>query len=432
MISEILEVASKYVDSAEVYYLESKSSPVNFEVNNLKSMEVKEIRGVSLRVIKNGKLGFASTTDMDPNKFEQLVKFAVDVSEFGPETKWNFPSHQIESSSLKMKNAPTIESLVSLGKNVIGEILAHEPETLNSTSLDYHHSREIIMNTNGVSGHRERDSVSFGLVSQLINGNDILFIYDGLATNAPEVNYMQVTEKILEKLKFARAIFQVSSKPMPVIFTARALSSFLIPLEPALNGKSVLQGSSFFTNKLDKKVMDERISIYEDPSKGVMPIEFDDEGVPTQKKAFIENGVLKNFYYDLQTASEAGVKSLGNGFRSGLSGVSPSISTLIFDGGDVTFEEMVASIDEGIIVDQLLGAGQGNTLSGDFSVNIALGFLIEKGKIVGRIKDCMIAGNTFDALNNIKSIEKDPTWLSNGRRKYPAVLFNKLNVVSKK
>lgn len=166
--------------------------------------------------------------------------------------------------------------------------------------------------------------------------------------------------------------------------------------------------------------------------QGLSPLSFDDEGVPTSNKVFIENGILKNFYYDIQTATEAKTESTGNGFRGGLSSPSPGISTLIFGEGDLSFEEMVESIEEGIIVDQVLGAGQGNTLAGEFSLNISLGFLVEKGKIVGRIKDCMIAGNTFDALNDVKAIESTPRWLPGGSRKFPAIMFNNMSVVSKK
>ncbi|MBC7473737.1 MAG: TldD/PmbA family protein [Candidatus Sericytochromatia bacterium] len=431
MINEILDIASKYVDSAEVYYLENKSTPVNFESNKLKSVETKDISGVALRVIKDGKLGFSSTTDLEPSKFGQLVKFAVEVAEFGTEVDWNFPTNKIESSSIKMKKAPDMEFLVNTGKNLIEYTLKNEPETINGVSLNYNSSREIIMNTNGVSGHRERDAISFSLYSQLIRGNDMLGIYDGSTINSTEINYLELSNRILELLKNSKAIFQVNTKSMPVIFTPKAMNSLLIPIEPALNGNAILKGSSYFTKKLGKKVMDERITIYEDPSQGTNPLHFDDEGTPTTKKSFIEHGILNGFYYDIQTAAEAKTKSTGNGFRGGLSGVSPSLSTLVFEGGDKTFSEMVEGVEEGVIIDQLLGAGQGNTLSGAFSLNIALGFLIEKGKVVGRIKDCMIAGNTFDALNDIKDIEKNGRWISGGTKKLPSVLFNNMNVISK-
>lgn len=431
MINEILEIASQYVDSAEVYYLESTSTPVNFDANKLKSLETKETRGATLRVIKNGKLGMASTTDLDSSKFNQFVKYAVEAAEYGTEVDWNFPSHKIESSSIKMKNPPSVETMIKTGKEMISYVHDKDSETLNGASLNYNHSREIIMNTNGVSGHRERDAVSLSLYSQITKDNDMLGIYDGMSTNSPELNYMELSDRIVGLLKHSKALFQVNSKAMPVIFTPKGFNSILIPIEPALNGKAVLKGSSYFSKKLNKKVMDERITIYEDPIEGISPTYFDDEGVATHKKTYIENGVLKEFFYDIQTASEAKVKSTGNGFRAGLSGVSPSLSNFIFQDGDMSFEEMVASIDEGIIIDQVLGAGQGNTLSGAFSLNISLGFLIEKGKIVGRIKDCMIAGNIFEALNDIKAIDSNPRWLSGGNRKIPAVMFNKMNVISK-
>lgn len=262
MLNEILEIASKYADSAEVYYLESHSSPVNFEVNKLKSMESKDVRGVGLRVIKDGKIGFSSTTDLDPGKFKQLVKFAVDVAEFGTPATWNFPVHPIESTTLKMKKPPSIEDLVKTGESIIKAIREHEDDTLNNVSLQYNSSREIVMNTNGVSGHRERDASGFGLSCQLVRGTDILYIYEGLSTTDPELNYLVPVERLIDYLKHSKAIFQVNSKTMPVIFTPKGLSSFLIPLEPALNGKAVLKGSSYFTKKLGQKVMDERITIF--------------------------------------------------------------------------------------------------------------------------------------------------------------------------
>ncbi|RYX99766.1 hypothetical protein EON78_02705, partial [bacterium] len=160
MINEILEIASQYVDSAEVYYLESTSTPVNFDANKLKSLETKETRGATLRVIKNGKLGISSTTDLDSSRFKQFVKNAVESAEYGAEIDWNFPSHQVESSSIKMPNPPSVEAMVKTGKEMIDYVREKDPETLNGASLNYNSSREIIINTNGISGHRERDAVS--------------------------------------------------------------------------------------------------------------------------------------------------------------------------------------------------------------------------------------------------------------------------------
>ncbi len=93
---------------------------------------------------------------------------------------------------------------------------------------------------------------------------------------------------------------------------------------------------------------------------------------------------------------------------------------------------MIASMDEGIIVDQVMGgAGQGNVLTGDFSVNVHLGFKVEHGKIMGRVKDTMVAGNTIKALNDIVAISDRAEWAYGQYSAPPAFLFRSLGIAAK-
>ena len=99
----------------------------------------------------------------------------------------------------------------------------------------------------------------------------------------------------------------------------------------------------------------------------------------------------KNYIYDLQTAGIMNAKSTGNGTRSFASQPSPGNSNVIIEPGEMKFEDMIKDMKRGILVDQVLGGGQSNILAGEFSVNIDLGFLVENGEIVGRVKglyDC--------------------------------------------
>ena len=97
--------------------------------------------------------------------------------------------------------------------------------------------------------------------------------------------------------------------------------------------------------------------------------------------------------------------------------------------GDIKFSDLVKNISEGIIVDELLGAGQGNELSGDFSANITLGYKIENGEIVGRIKDTMISGNCFKALEKIDHLSKDTKNLY-GRIELPFLQTENIEITS--
>ncbi len=91
---------------------------------------------------------------------------------------------------------------------------------------------------------------------------------------------------------------------------------------------------------------------------------------------------------------------------------------------------MISGMDRGIIVDQTIGAGQGNILSGEFSINVHLGFKVEKGKITGRVKNTMVAGNALHALNDIEAMSKQTEWVY-GQYSSPWFLFRSLGVATK-
>ncbi len=127
----------------------------------------------------------------------------------------------------------------------------------------------------------------------------------------------------------------------------------------------------------------------------------------------------------------------------------PGISNLVMEEGKISFSEMIKDIKEGIIIDQVLGLGQGNIISGAFSNNVqlgykiekgkivgrvkdvmiagnAIGYKIEKGKIVGRVKDVMIAGNAIEELKNIAALGDKSKWVS-GKYKFPHIFLLKNN-----
>jgi PmbA protein len=194
----------------------------------------------------------------------------------------------------------------------------------------------------------------------------------------------------------------------------------------------VQKGVSPLTGKLEHKIIDERISIYDDPTIDYADGSYvcDDEGVSAQRTPLFESGVLKNYIYDLQTAGIMNAKSTGNGTRSFASQPSPGNSNVIIEPGEMKFEDMIKDMKKGILVDQVLGGGQSNVLAGEFSVNIDLGYLVENGEIVGRVKDCMVAGNVFDIFNNIVALGDRSEW--HGSLRVPPFYFRSVNLAGNK
>jgi PmbA protein len=199
----------------------------------------------------------------------------------------------------------------------------------------------------------------------------------------------------------------------------------------AFNGKLVFEGASPLVDKLGQKIFDPKLELSDDATiqYRISSSPFDDEGVPSKRLPLIKDSAPQNFFYDLKTAAQAHKSSTGHGGRRGGLPV-PTPRAFVFNNGDVTPEDMIAEIREGLLIEQVMGATQGNILGGDFSGNVLLGYKIEHGRIVGRVKDTMVFGNVYELLKDIAAIGNDGHWLG-GQLFAPSLYFPALSVSSK-
>jgi PmbA protein len=176
----------------------------------------------------------------------------------------------------------------------------------------------------------------------------------------------------------------------------------------AINGQSVLQGASFLGKRAGQKIGSELITIIDDGTreKGLASAPFDGEGVATQNRIIVENGVLKGFLYNTYAARRAGVKSTGNASRGGFTGL-PGIGPHNFylAAGKTRPEEIIESTSRGVLVKEVTGYGI-NPVNGNFSGG-ASGFFIENGKIAFPVKGITIAGPADEIFNGIDLIGND-------------------------
>jgi PmbA protein len=428
----ILELTLKKADSAEVIYEEGETKSVNFENNKLKYAHSKSIRGVGLRIIKDGRIGFSSTTDLRTP--QELVEKALHSAQFGQGARFSFPSNgnfpEIKIFDEKVVDFP-MEKGISWGREIIDMALAAYSDCLTSIEIGKTLWRRRLLNSQGLDV--SNTSTTFGLSTEILQVKERGLIWIGEAEASRKISdtFLKPVKKILERMKLAQKEVKINSGTLPVIFTPKAMGLLLSTFEMGCNGKLVQKGISPFLGKLGEKIVDSRITLYDDPTIDFAPGSYplDGEGIGSQRTPLFENGVLKNFLFDLQTAGIMSTRSTGNGLRSFASQPAPACTNLILKTGDTKTEDMIRDIPYGLLVDQVLGGGQSNTLAGEFSVNIDLGFLIEKGQLVGRVKDCMIAGNVFDAFNNIAAIGDKAEWY--GMDYLPSLYFKGLSVVGK-
>ena len=415
---EILDKARRVADQAEVFFVESTSTPVHFEANRVKAADSHETMGAAVRLIKSGRVGFSSTSKMDDP--DALIEAALDTAQFGPEARFafpgpaQFPDVPVYDPSV---DGTTLEGMIALGQEVVDAVRSHSDQVTVEGSVSASSGTITLLNTNGGHFRYSRSGFGLGFEGTVIRGEDMLFVFDGKNSISPMTDVSGIVASIIRQLDWAKESATLQTKSMPVVFMPTAVPSVIIgPLLSALNGKSAYQGTSPLVGRLGERIVDERFSLTDDATLPRIPSSrmSDDEGVASRRLPLVERGVARNFIYDLQTAGLAGAESTGSGERSLGSLPSPSASVLLVDEGDATLDELIAGIDEGLVVERLLGAGHGNILGGDFNANVLLGFKIEKGQITGRVKDTMVTGNAYRALSDLIAIGSEGRWLGGG------------------
>ena len=433
-MENILAQAKKVAEEAEVFMVSSQETPVQFEANRLKHIQSKQSASVALRIVRQGKIGYSATTRLDNSR--DLVSMAVETAQFGMPASFSFPSPvsypKVEVFDPDVELVST-DDMIKLGEQLIATVTSHTPDIVCQAQVTKGLVSVHIINSRGGQANYRISIFSLGIEGNLIRDTDMLFVGDSQSSCHPLPDSKAVAEVVLQQLELAKNQASAPTKSLPVIFTPHGVASALIlPLMAAFNGKLVLQGASPIGNKLGQTVFDEKLWLWDDPTIAYRPESrpCDDEGVPSQRTPLIEQGMVANFLYDLQTASLAHTQSTGNGGRSRGGLPTPSPSAFIIDPGSTTFNEMVSDMKEGLVIEQLMGAEQGNILGGDFSGNVLLGYKVESGKIVGRVKDTMVSGNVYQVLKQITAIGSEPKWVG-GFLQTPHLYCPSLSVASK-
>jgi PmbA protein len=259
-----------------------------------------------------------------------------------------------------------------------------------------------------------------------VRGDDFLSVADG-QTQRDTLEPEKLAEQILQRLIWAKHNVSSPNRRVPVLFTGKAADMLWGTAQAALNGKRVLESASPWAEKLGTQVIDPDITLYQDPQAGPYSCPFDDEGTPTKPLVFVEKGILQEYYCDRSTGSKLETGTTGNGFRPTLGSYpTPGLFNFLIQPGEASLQELIQQMDDGLIIDQMLGSGGG--ISGDFSINIELGYRVRKGEVIGRIKDTMVAGNIYAALKQVE-LGSDADW--NGSCYTPSLIVEGLSTTGR-
>lgn len=410
----VLDSVQKKAEQVEIFKISTQTTPVHFEANRLKQIQTKESTSIALRIFREGKVGFAVG---DIGDIESLVTMALETAPFGPPANFMFPSSRdypkVAIFDTKVPEI-TMKQMVELGSQLIDKIRKHFPGLLCDVEVNKGINSTHLLNSQGGEVSWDKSFFSISLEGVLMRDTDMLFVGDSESSCCFFTDVDILADRLIMQLELARNKATVSTKQLPVIFTPRGVADALLPpLMLAVNGRAVLEGISPLKDKLGEQVFDSKLTFLDNATLpyrlGSCPC--DGEGVPSQRIPLVTKGIVANFLYDLQTAALAGKKSTASGRRVGSRPPTPGISSVMIEEGEQQVKPMVKDMKEGLIVEQLIGAEQGNLLNGDFGGNVLLGYKVQNGQIVGRVKDIMISGNVYQVLKEIIGIGDEARWV---------------------
>ena len=408
-VSRALEIAAAKSDAAEVAITKSTGLSVSTRMGDVENVEFNSDGALGITVYRGQRKGSASTSDLSEVAIEQTVLAALDIAQYTSEDPFAGPApkeymvKEVPDLDLFHPDAPDPDYAAQVA-------IAAEKEALNfsdaikqsdGASYDSHYGVKVYGNSHGLlaSYASSRHSTSCCVIGVGQNGEmerDYSYTVarhrDDLWT--PETVGRNAAEKTISRLDAQK----LKTGKYPVMFAADVATGLIGHLVMAISGGNLYRKSSFLLDHLGKQVLPEWFNISERPHvlRGLASSPFDSEGVYTQDREIITDGVLATYLLTSYAARKMKMDPTGH---------AGGIHNWYVKSTGQNFEQMLKELGTGLLVTETMGQGV-NVVTGDYSRGAA-GFWVENGEIQYPVSEITIAGNLKDMFNQIVAVGSD-------------------------
>lgn len=424
----------------EVYVQSSSNFNVGIFKGEIDSYSLAESQGLGFRGLYNGKMGYAYTEKLDESSIDRLIEEAkanavlIDSEDqeviFGGAD--SYPEMQAYCEELE--RVPAADK-IALAKELDALPYQLEERVRNVQSGVQTSSIEVtLINTKGLNLSFCRNGMGAFVNVIASDGKENKTAFQVKVTqDINEVDANELAEKAVREAVSLFGAEPVASGDYKVILRRDVAAQMLATFSSSFSAEKVQKGMSLLKGKVGQQIASEVITIIDDPLRPGLPGSrpFDAEGVPTRTKVVVDKGVLKTHLHNLKTARKDGVESTGNAHKASYKGsLTVAPTNFYIQEGDRSYDELIASVDEGIILISVQGLHSGaNPVSGDFSLG-AYGYYVKDGRIVRPINQITVAGNFFELLGSVTAVANDIEW--NMRPiSSPSLLVEKLAIAGK-
>ncbi|NJK61304.1 MAG: TldD/PmbA family protein [Synechococcaceae cyanobacterium SM2_3_1] len=422
-------------DQAEVFATADRETEVAFEKNDLNLTSVTSETLFGIRVIVQGRQGFA--TSNNPDELAEIASEAVTIARLSPAD----PLNALPDPQPITVTSPTpdpdllsldIETLTRWGTELVERVRQQDQRiTIDSGSIGVAEEVVAIASSQGIRASDHSAEASGSLFGMAIDGEDVgSFAYDGDTVQRAEL-LIPALEKAFDRFAIkclgALGAKQGESFRGTIILPPDTLGEFLDDLIYVLGADSVRKGKSPLAQKMGQLIASPLFTLIEEgtglPDYPLDP--FDREGLPRQVTPLVNEGMLCNFLYNSYEARNVGIQS--NGHAQGGAGSLPAVgpACLRVAPGSTPMSKLY-DVDRAIIVTRF--SGSSNPITGDFSGVVKGGFLLKQGE-KRPIMETTLAGNLYDCLRNLSAVSEEVT-VFEGTTAFPALRIEDISVTA--
>lgn len=424
-MTDYLELAKQVVNNAsvdgaevEVIITSEKQTEIKISGGEVEQLSQSGSHGMGVRVIIDGKMGYAHTSNLSADSVEETWRAAVELAEVATQDEYRkLPEPQpIPDEDLKIWD-PKIESLatedkITAAKSMERAALDYDERMFMSNMCTYQDgvSHTYLVNSKGFAGDYGSTFMVGFLMGVARDENGMTNgIGLGVSTHLDDFDPQTIGREAGMK-----AISMLGGKPVPtqkgtVVFDHFVGAQILAAISQALTANAMQRKRSFLIDKMGQEVGNDMVTLLDNGRLpgGMGTAPFDGEGVPTSATRLIDEGILQNVIYDSYSAAKDGVQSTGNAQRQGHTSL-PTLapSNFYMQPGNISREDIIKGVDKGLYVLSVMQTGGIDPITGDCSMG-ANGLWIENGEITGPVGGVTVATTLNDFLNNISQVGND-------------------------
>ena len=420
----LLSAKKAGADTADAIAVKGTSLSIDVRGGVLEQAERSEGVDIGLRVLIGQRQACVSSSDTSQMTIDAMCERVVAMAKEAPEDPYIGLSDQDMLSDLRGAEGlelydstpePKPEALQDDAMKAEAAALAQSGISQVQSATGGYSAREIhLAATNGFTGGYKRTDRATSCVAIAGTGSAMERDYDGDSRifQADLRSASEIGQTAAERALARTGATKPPTGSFPVLFDERISSTLIGHLLAAVNGASIARGSSWLRDALGEQILPDHLSVIEDPHRVRVPGSrlFDAEGLATQKRAIIENGMLTGWTLDHANARKLGMSSTANAARGTSAPPSPSNWNIELTQGSQNREDLIRDMGTGLLVTSMIGSTI-NATTGDYSRGAA-GFWIENGAVSHPVNECTIAGNLRDMLMRLTPANDARTHLS--------------------